>query len=165
MALSRFWTFMLLLSIGYALLMLAVGRQHSLGLLVNGRQGAPMVVYERDTAELRGSTLLQDLRHSDSPRVEADAPGVMHGDTVFTLSAKGTVQGTLGTVPADGLFPTCKNTVMDLWLPLIGYLTFFCGLMNLLVDSRAMEKLARFLSPLFAACSPICRRVTRPMAT
>jgi spore maturation protein SpmA/spore maturation protein SpmB len=154
MALSRFWTFMLLLSIGYALLMLAVGRQHSLGLLVNGRQGAPMVVYERDTAELRGSTLLQDLRHSDSPRVEADAPGVMHGDTVFTLSAKGTVQGTLGTVPADGLFPTCKNTVMDLWLPLIGYLTFFCGLMNLLVDSRAMEKLARFLSPLFRRVFP-----------
>jgi spore maturation protein SpmA len=54
---------------------------------------------------------------------------------------------------------------MDLWLPLIGYLTFFCGLMNLLVDSRAMEKLARFLSPVFHRCSPNCRRITRPMAT
>ncbi|MBS1568048.1 MAG: hypothetical protein JST45_01270 [Bacteroidetes bacterium] len=43
---------------------------------------------------------------------------------------------------------------MDLWLPLIGYLTFFCGLMNLLVDSRAMEKLARFLSSVFRRIFP-----------
>ena len=36
---------------------------------------------------------------------------------------------------------------MDLWPPLIGYLTFFCGLMNLLSDSKALEKLARHFNP------------------
>jgi hypothetical protein len=66
---------------------------------------------------------------------------------------------------ADGLFPTCKNTVMDLWLPLIGYLTFFCGLLNLLVDSRAMEKWRASSPRSSTACSPICRRTTRPTAS
>jgi spore maturation protein SpmA/spore maturation protein SpmB len=60
----------------------------------------------------------------------------------------------VGTQPADGLFATCRNTLTDLWLPLIGYLTFFCGLLNLLVDSRAMEKLARVLSPIFRRIFP-----------
>lgn len=146
MALSRFWTFILLLSIGYALVMLATGRQHSLGTLVNGSQGDPLVVAERDSAELRGTTLLMELRASDE--------GVMRGDTLITLGKGGMVRYSKGTQAADGLFETCKNTVIDLWLPLIGYLTFFCGLMNLLVDSRAMEKLARFLSPIFRRIFP-----------
>ena len=68
------------------------------------------------------------------------------------------VKASVGTVPADGLFPTCRNTITDLWLPLIGYLTFFCGLLNLLVDSRAMEKLARFLSPIFHRIFPDLRK-------
>ena len=36
MALSRFWTFIILLSIGYVLIMLGTGRQYSLGTLING---------------------------------------------------------------------------------------------------------------------------------
>jgi hypothetical protein len=59
---------------------------------------------------------------------------------------------------ADGLFATCRNTITDLWLPLIGYLTFFCGLLNLLIDSRAMEKVARFLSPVFHRVFPELRK-------
>lgn len=147
MALSRFWTFILLLSIGYALVMLATGRQHSLGTLVNGNQGDPLVVAEQDSAALIGTPLLAELR-------TAGAEGVLRGDTLITLQQGGIVQYSHGTQAADGLFETCKNTVMDLWLPLIGYLTFFCGLMNLLVDSRAMEKLARFLSPIFRRIFP-----------
>ncbi len=50
MALSRFWTFILLLSIGYALVMLATGRQHSLGTLVNGNQGGDNGHHHPDTA-------------------------------------------------------------------------------------------------------------------
>ncbi|HRO39211.1 MAG TPA: nucleoside recognition domain-containing protein [Flavobacteriales bacterium] len=147
MALSRFWTFILILSIGYALVMLATGRQHSLGTLVNGNQGDPLMVAEKDSAELHGTALLLDLR-------AAGDAGVMRGDTLITLGKGGMVRYSKGTQAADGLFETCKNTVMDLWLPLIGYLTFFCGLMNLLVDSRAMEKLARFLSPIFRRIFP-----------
>ncbi|MBZ0205978.1 MAG: spore maturation protein [Flavobacteriales bacterium] len=147
MALSRFWTFILILSIGYALVMLATGRQHSLGTLVNGNQGDPLMVAEKDSAELRGTALLLDLR-------AAGDEGVMRNDTLITMGKGGMVRYSHGTQAADGLFETCKNTVMDLWLPLIGYLTFFCGLMNLLVDSRAMEKLARFLSPIFGRIFP-----------
>jgi hypothetical protein len=140
MALSRFWTFILIFSIAYALIMLAAGKQHSLGTLVNGNQGDPVLVGEKDSADLHDSALLLELR-------AAGANGVLRNDTLITMGKGGMVRYTHGTQSADGLFETCKNTVMDLWLPLIGYLTFFCGLMNLLVDSRAMEKLARFLSP------------------
>ena len=147
MALSRFWTFILILSIGYVLVMLAAGRQHSLGTLVNGNQGDPMLVAEKDSADLHGTGLLVELR-------AAGENGVMRDDTLITLGKGGMVRYTHGTQAADGLFETCKNTVMDLWLPLIGYLTFFCGLMNLLVDSRAMEKLAHFLSPIFRRIFP-----------
>ncbi|MBK9419648.1 MAG: spore maturation protein [Flavobacteriales bacterium] len=147
MALSRFWTFLLILSIGYALAMLATGRQHSLGTLVNGNQGDPLMVAEKDSAELHGTALLMELR-------AAGEGGVMRRDTLITMGKGGMVRYSHGKQAADGLFETCKNTVKDLWLPLIGYLTFFCGLMNLLVDSRAMEKLARFLSPIFRRIFP-----------
>jgi hypothetical protein len=32
---------------------------------------------------------------------------------------------------SDGLLPTCKSTLLDLVLPLMAYLAFFCGLMGL----------------------------------
>lgn len=147
---------MLLLSAGFALCMALTGRMWSLGVLANGEQGKPLVVLEKDTADLRGTQLLSDLRVSDHPGV--DAPAVMRGDTAFVLTSKGIVRGTMGTVPADGLFPTCSKTITDLWLPLIGYLTFFCGLLNLLVDARAMEKLANFLSPVFHRIFPGLRK-------
>jgi spore maturation protein SpmA len=147
MALSRFWTFMLLLSIGYVLVMLAVGRQYTLGSLVNGKQGELLVVAEVDTALIPGSALVSAIRHSDLGHVQ-------RGDTLYTLNKNGAMVTSVGTQPADGLFATCRNTLTDLWLPLIGYLTFFCGLLNLLVDSRAMEKLARVLSPIFRRIFP-----------
>ena len=151
MALSRFWTWMLLLSIAYIMAMLFSGRQYGLGALVNGRQGEPMLVDERDTTALAGTVLLAELR-------AAGTAGVQRGDTLYTLNGVGVVKVNVGTVPADGLFPTCRNTLTDLWLPLIGYLTFFCGLLNLLVDARAMEKVARVLSPVFHRIFPDLRK-------
>jgi len=151
MALSRFWTWMLLLSIAWILAMLFSGEQYSLGPLVNGKQGEPLVVREMDTLAIGGTSLLAELR-------SAGEAGVQRGDTLFTLNGAGIVKSHVGRVQADGLFPTCRNTLTDLWLPLIGYLTFFCGLLNLLVDSRAMEKVARFLSPIFHRIFPDLRR-------
>ena len=70
MALSRFWTFILILSIGYVLVMLATGRQYSLGTLVNGKQGEALVVAEWDTTAWRGPLPLaehtQQLRQEDA---------------------------------------------------------------------------------------------------
>lgn len=151
MALSRFWTWMLLLSIVYILGMLFAGRQYSLGMLANGEQGAPMLVGERDTTAIAGTPWLAELR-------AAGENGVQRGDTLYVLNNSGVVKLNVGTVPADGLFLTCSNTIIRIWLPLIGYLTFFCGLLNLLVDARAMEKLARFLSPIFHRIFPDLRK-------
>lgn len=152
MALSRFWTWMLLLSIAYILAMLFTGQHYSLGTLVNGKQGEPLVVREWDTTAFEGKgAFLAELRKSGTD-------GLRHNNTLYTITNTGVVKAYVGTVPADGLFPTCRNVLTDLWLPLIGYLTFFCGLLNLLVDSRAMEKLARFLSPIFHRIFPDLRK-------
>ncbi len=151
MALSRFWTWMLLLSIGFALFSLFSGGTYSLGMLANGEQGKPKLIDELDTVDLRGTALMLELR-------TGDAPSAQRGDTIYSLTPAGVVKVTSGTVPADGLFPTCKNTITDIWLPLIGYLTFFCGLLNLLVDAKAMEKLARFLAPIFHRIFPDLRK-------
>ncbi len=132
MALSRFWTFMLILSIAYVLVMLAAGRQYSLGMLINGKHGEALVVSELDTTALQGTSFLRSLR-------AAGEEGVAVNDDRYAINGTGTIMITRGKQPADGLFATCRNTIMDLWLPLIGYLTFFCGLLNLLIDSRAME--------------------------
>lgn len=149
MALSRFWTFILLLSIIYVLVMLGTGRQYSLGSLINGKQGEALVVAEFDTASYADTEVLRTLQVAGS---------VQHGDTLYSLSKSGALVKSVGTQPADGLFATCRNTITDLWLPLIGYLTFFCGLLNLLIDSRAMEKVARFLSPVFHRVFPELRK-------
>ncbi|MGV3636428.1 MAG: nucleoside recognition domain-containing protein, partial [Flavobacteriales bacterium] len=149
MALSRFWTFILLLSIAYVLVLLGTGRQYSLGSLINGKQGEALVVAEADSTVHAGTELMQRLRTTGT---------VQQGDTLYTLSKSGAVVKSVGSQPADGLFATCRNTITDLWLPLIGYLTFFCGLLNLLIDSRAMEKVARFLSPVFHRVFPELRK-------
>jgi spore maturation protein SpmA len=80
--------------------------------------------------------------------------GFLRNDTLYQLNESGTVQISAGKQPADGIFITCRNTIMDLWLPLIGYLTFFCGLLNLLSDSNALNKMARLLTPFFVKIFP-----------
>lgn len=59
-----------------------------------------------------------------------------------------------GVQKSDGLLPTCKTTLLDLILPLIAYLAFFCGLMELLIISGASGKLAKILSPVFVKVFP-----------
>jgi len=47
-----------------------------------------------------------------------------------------------------------KSSLFDIILPLIAYLAFFCGLMELLIISGAAERLATKLSPAFAKVFP-----------
>jgi len=89
-----------------------------------------------------------------SALLQSGSTGIQQGDTLYLLNESGTVQVTSGKQPADGIFMTCKNTLLDIWLPLIGYLTFFCGLLNLLSASNALDKLARFMTPLFVKIFP-----------
>ena len=149
MALSRFWTVIVILSIAWAFYLLLSGKLYSLTGIVNGKQGDEVVITEKDSLQYQTSNpiLFENIRL-------AGDKGFQLGDTLYRLSKTGTVQATYGTQKADGIFPTCKNTILDIWLPLIGYLTFFCGLMNLLSDSKATEKMARFLTPIFSRIFP-----------
>jgi spore maturation protein SpmA/spore maturation protein SpmB len=149
MALSRFWSYIIVCSVVYIFMMLASGRLYTLNSLINGKQNDPTIIAERDLGSFNAadSTLIAALKTN---KVAMS----ISGDTSYHLADNGIVQICYGKQPADGIFPTCKNTIMDIWLPLIGYLTFFCGLLNLLNDSNAISKLAGVLSPFFARVFP-----------
>ena len=149
MALSRFWSYIIVLSAIYIFYMLGTGQMYTLGSLVNGKQNDPTIISELEAINLQqnDSALYAVLQAN---KVYTNATG----DSTYQLMDNGIVQIAVGKQAADGIFPTCKNTIMDIWLPLIGYLTFFCGLLNLLNDSNAITKLANVLSPFFAKIFP-----------
>ena len=149
MALSRFWSYIIVLSAIYIFYMLGTGQMYTLGSLVNGKQNDPTIVSELEVKQVQQTdTALFSALQANKVYASATA------DTTYHLMDNGIVQIAAGKQAADGIFPTCKNTIMDIWLPLIGYLTFFCGLLNLLNDSNAITKLANVLSPFFAKIFP-----------
>jgi spore maturation protein SpmA/spore maturation protein SpmB len=149
MALSRFWSYIIVLSALYIFYMLGTGKMYTLGSMVNGKQNDPTVIAEIEAKQLAltDTALFAALQANKTVASQG-------GDSTYQLQDNGIVQLTTGKLAADGIFPTCKNTIMDIWLPLIGYLTFFCGLLNLLNDSNAITKLANILSPFFVRVFP-----------
>lgn len=150
MALSRFWTIMLLSSIVYIFSLTFTGNIYQMGYILNGKQGDALQTAELDSAAFRknmGNPWADSLKASGTIGISLD-------HKKYILSNAGVVEVYSGTQSADGLFPTCKNTMMDLWLPLIGYLTFFCGLLHILSASGAIQKLAGMLSPFFRSIFP-----------
>ncbi|MFI5220705.1 MAG: nucleoside recognition domain-containing protein [Bacteroidia bacterium] len=149
MALSRFWAYIIVCSVVYIFFMLASGRQYTIGSLVNGKQNDALLVKEISSKQLQltDSVLFSRILISKNTTYNV-------GDTSYSLLENGTIEIYCGKQQADGIFATCKNTIMDIWLPLIGYLTFFCGLLNLLNDSNAITKLARILNPFFVKIFP-----------
>jgi len=148
MALSRFWSWMIAISAIYIFYLLFVNRLYSLNGLVNGKQNDAVLLAELPMSSFAGDTAFINALKANT------AAGLVQTDTTFKLLANGTVEVSAGKQAADGIFPTCKNTIMDIWLPLIGYLTFFCGLLNLLNDSNAIGKLAGVMAPFFARIFP-----------
>ena len=149
MVLSRFWSVMIGGSILYILLLLFSGRTYTIGHVVNGKQNDPIAV-----GEMPASNFQQTDTAFYNQLIASGSTGVHRGDTLYTLNDNGTVILSTGAQPADGIFMTCRNTLLDLWLPLIGYLTFFCGLLNLLAASKAMDRLAKIMTPLFVKIFP-----------
>jgi spore maturation protein SpmA len=149
MALSRFWSYIIVCSVVYIFYLLATDNLYQLGQLVNGKQNDALVIAEVQSSNIEkaDSALYNNL-------VVSKASGYEQGDTLYRLLDNGIVEVCRGKQPADGIFATCKNTMTDLWLPLIGYLTFFCGLLNLLNDSNAITKLAGVLTPFFVRIFP-----------
>ncbi len=151
MVLSRFWSIIILSSVLYVLALLATGHLYSIDHVVNGKKDDPLLVKEMYLTALAGPA-------HDSLVNARGGIYILKGtgkqkDTVLTLD-KDIVKIAVGKQLADGILPTCKNTIVDLLLPLIAYLSFFCGLMQLLIDSGASERLARFLSPVFVKIFP-----------
>ena len=151
MVLSRFWLIIILSSVLYILGMLAFGPVYSIDYIVNGKKDDPLLVKELYISELP-APVADSLSHARDARYVVKGP-TAKTDTIYTAE-KNVVKMTVGRQATDGILPTCRNTIFDLLLPLIAYLSFFCGILQLLIDSGASERLARLLSPVFVKIFP-----------
>ncbi|NMH28315.1 nucleoside recognition domain-containing protein [Flavobacterium silvaticum] len=151
MVLSRFWLTIFISSILFIVVSFCIGGTYATDFVLNGKKDDPILISEQYLEEL--PKFLQDsIQKSDekSFTINRDTTNI---DTTYVFKNK-TVKVFSGIQKSDGLLPTCKNTLFDLILPLIAYLAFFCGLMQLLIDSGASEKLAKKLSPVFVKVFP-----------
>ncbi len=151
MVLSRFWLVIFISSILFIVAGLFTSNHYSIDYMLNGKRDNPVLIGEKYLNKLPKS--LQDsLKIAPESTVvvnlnEADL------DTTYVYKNK-TVQIYSGLQKSDGLLETCKTSLFDLILPLMAYLAFFCGIMQLLIDSGATERLARRLSPFFMKVFP-----------
>ncbi|MFL6519474.1 MAG: nucleoside recognition domain-containing protein [Chthoniobacterales bacterium] len=145
MALSRFWVGLFLASIAYLFFLLFSGRFYALEFAVNGKKDEPLL--QRELYVEQASPELRSSLESSSDHT------VTMGGVQYKLE-NGVVKVFSGKQAADGILPTCKSTVLDLLLPLIAYLSFFSGILQLLIDSGASERLAKLLSPIFVRVFP-----------
>lgn len=151
MVLSRFWLVIFISSILFILLSLLYGNYYSVDYVLNGKKDDPILIAEKYITQL--PLAIQDsLKKSEDKKVVINY-NTQNPDTTYVFSNK-TVKIYSGIQKSDGLLPTCKSTLFDIILPLIAYLAFFCGLMQLLIDSGASERLAKKLSPVFAKVFP-----------
>jgi len=151
MVLSRFWLAIFISSIAFIVVSLFIGNHYSIDFLLNGKKDDPVLISEKYKEDL--PAFIRDSIENAPERTLVINRDESNADTTYVFKNK-TVKVYSGVQKSDGLLPTCKNTVLDLIIPLIAYLAFFCGLMQLLIDSGASEKLARKLSPVFIKVFP-----------
>lgn len=151
MVLSRFWLAIFIASIVFVVFALFTGNNYTIDFVLNGQKGDPILVSEKYLDQV--PVLVRDSIESKVDKVMIVNRDLTNPDTTYVYSNK-TVKIYSGIQKADGLLPTCKYTLVDLVLPLIAYLAFFCGLMELLIISGATEKLAVVLSPVFVKVFP-----------
>ncbi len=145
MILSRFWLAIFISSLLFVLFSLFTGSFYSLEYILTGKKEDRKVISEKYLSQL--PTSIQDSLTTNPTHT------VVLNDTTFAYE-KSVVKIYYGKQQADGLLTTCKNTITDIVIPLIAYLTFFCGLLQLLIDSGASAKLAVLISPLFVKIFP-----------
>jgi spore maturation protein SpmA len=151
MVLSRFWLVIFISSIAFVLISLFSGNSYTLDFMINGEKGDPIIISEKYLDQV--PVFIKDSIENAPDKTIVLDKIASNPDTTYVYSAK-TVKIFSGVQKADGLLPTCKNTLLDLILPLLAYLAFFCGLMELLIISGASEKLAKLLSPVFVKVFP-----------
>jgi len=146
MALSRFWLALFLLPILFLIGGLLTGDRYSLDFAINGKRDEPML-----RAEYYAAQIPQALR--DSLAAAPESKLAFGKDSLYKLE-NGIVKLYVGKQKADGLLPTARYALLDILLPLIAYLSFFAGIMQLLIDSGASERIAKLLSPIFIKVFP-----------
>src|SRR5436189_748457 len=145
MALSRFWVALFLCSLAYLLIQLFSGRFYSIEFAVSGKKDDPLLQREYYIDKLPPE-LQSSLQSAPDHKVTV-------GEEQYVID-NGMVKVYAGKQAADGVVPQCKNTLFDILLPLAAYLAFFTGLMQLLIDSGAAERVAKLLSPIFVHVFP-----------
>jgi spore maturation protein SpmA/spore maturation protein SpmB len=151
MVLSRFWLVIFISSIAFVVISLFSGNSYTLDYIINGKKGDPILISEKYLNQV--PVFIKDSIENAPDKTIVIDKIASNPDTTYVYSAK-TVKIFSGVQKSDGLLPTCKNTLLDLILPLLAYLAFFCGLMELLIISGASEKLAKLLSPVFVKVFP-----------
>ena len=151
MVLSRFWLAIFIASITFVVIGLFTGNSYTIDFILNGKKDDAVLISEKYIHEL--PAFIKDSIEKAPEKTMIINRDTLNADTTYVFKNK-TVKIFSGVQKADGLLPTCKNTLLDLILPLIAYLAFFCGIMELLIISGAAEILAKKLSPMFAKVFP-----------
>ncbi len=151
MVLSRFWLVIFISSIAFIMVSLFSGNSYTIDFMLNGKKDDMMLVSEKYIEQTPKFVRDSIDKAPDKTMVVNNVK--TNPDTTYVYTNK-TVKIFSGKQKSDGLLPTCKASLFDLILPLIAYLAFFCGIMQLLIDSGAAEKLSKLLSPVFVKIFP-----------
>ena len=151
MVLSRFWLAIFVSSIVFVTFSLFIGNSYTIDNVLNGKKDDPILISEKYIEQVP-KFVMDSIKNAPEQTMIINRD-TLNADTTYVYKAK-TVKIYSGIQKSDGLLPTCKNSLLDLIIPLIAYLAFFCGLMQLLIDSGAAEKLAKLLSPVFVKVFP-----------
>jgi len=151
MVLSRFWLVIFISSLLFVVISLFLGNSYTIDHVLNGKKDDPVLVSEKYLQDL--PTFIKDSIEKAPDKTMVINRDTLNIDSTYVFSNK-VVKIYSGKQKSDGLLPTCKSTLLDLILPLMAYLAFFCGLMELLILSGASEKLAKGLSPVFVKVFP-----------
>ena len=151
MVLSRFWLVIFISSIVFVIFSLFSGDSYTIDHVLNGKKDDPILISEKFAEEL--PVFIKDsIKKAPDQTIIIDRDA-NNADTTYVFKNQ-TVKIYSGVQKSDGLLPTCKSTLLDLIIPLIAYLAFVCGLMELLIISGASGKLAIVLSPVFVKVFP-----------
>jgi spore maturation protein SpmA/spore maturation protein SpmB len=151
MVLSRFWLAIFISSIAFVVFSFFTGNSYTTDFILNGQKDDAILISEKYINQV--PAFIKDSIAKAPEKTMVINRDTLNADTTYVYKS-GTIKIFSGKQKADGLLPTCKSTLLDTIIPLIAYLAFFCGLMQLLIDSGASEKLAKKLSPVFTKIFP-----------
>ncbi|HSN48319.1 MAG TPA: nucleoside recognition domain-containing protein, partial [Flavobacterium sp.] len=148
---SRFWLVIFISSIVFVIFSLFSGNSYTIDNVLNGKKDDPILISEKYIDQV--PAFIKDSINKSEEKTFIINRDTLNADTTYVYKNK-VVKIFSGVQKSDGLLPTCKSTLLDLILPLMAYLAFFCGLMELLIISGVSEKLAKVLSPVFVKVFP-----------